>query len=169
MFEHYVTGKFSLKQMAKTARAEGLAYRKSGDMVPTSTVHKILRNRIYSGDFDFDGTMYHGAYEPTVSRELWEQVQAILDGRGAKKIRKMKEQFAFSGLITCGHCGCAMLGEIKKGRYIYYHCSGFKGEVPGAVYAGGGAGGEVHGPVEGDHVQWRDAGLGAAGPTRKSS
>jgi len=93
-------------------------------------VHKILRNRIYCGDFDFDGTMYHGAYEPIVTRELWEQVQAILDGRGSKKTRKMKEQFAFSGLITCGHCGCAMVGEIKKGRYIYYHCTGFKGKCP---------------------------------------
>ena len=92
--------------------------------------HKILRNRIYSGDFDFDGTMYHGSYEPVVSRELWEQVQAILDGRGAKKTRKVKEQFAFSGLITCGHCGCALVGEIKKGRYIYYHCTGFKGKCP---------------------------------------
>jgi hypothetical protein len=29
---------------------------------------------------------------------------------------------AFSGLITCGHCGCAMVDEIKKGRYVYYHC-----------------------------------------------
>jgi hypothetical protein len=65
-----------------------------------------------------------------VSRELWEQVQAILDGRGTKKTRKAKEQFAFSGLITCGHCGYAMVGEIKKGRYIYYHCTGFKGKCP---------------------------------------
>jgi hypothetical protein len=130
MFEQYATGKYLLKQMAKTARADGLAYRKSGDAVPTSTVHKIFRNRIYSGDFDFDGTMYHGSYEPVVSRELWEQVQAILDGRGAKKTRKVKEQFAFSGLITCGHCGCAMVGEIKKGRYLYYHCTGFKGKCP---------------------------------------
>lgn len=74
--------------------------------------------------------MYHGGYEPIVSRELWEQVQAILDGRGAKKTRKVKEQFAFGGLITCGHCGCAMVGEIKKGKYVYYHCTGFKGKCP---------------------------------------
>jgi site-specific DNA recombinase len=130
MFEQYATGKHSLKQMARTARADGLAYRKSGDNVPTSTVHKILRNRIYSGDFDFDGVTYHGTYEPIVSRELWEEVQMILDGRAAKKTRKMKEQFAFSGLITCGHCGCAMVGEIKKGRYVYYHCTGYKGKCP---------------------------------------
>jgi site-specific DNA recombinase len=112
------------------ARADGSAYRKSGDMVPTSTTHKIQRNRICSGDFDFDGTMCHGTYEPIVSRQLWEQVQAILNDRGAKKTRKAKQQFAFSGLITCGHCGCALVGEIKKGRYIYYYCTGFKGKCP---------------------------------------
>jgi DNA invertase Pin-like site-specific DNA recombinase len=130
MFEQYSTGKYSLKQMAGKARADGLAYRKSGDTVPTSTVHKILRNRIYSGDFDFDGVTYHGTYEPIVTRELWEEVQAVLEGRGTKKTRKVKEQFAFSGLITCGHCGCAMVGELKKSRYIYYHCTGYKGKCP---------------------------------------
>ena len=130
MFEQYSTGKYSLKQMATMARADGLAYRKSGDAVPTSTVHKILRNRIYSGDFNFDGTTYHGTYEPIVTRELWAEVQAILDGRGAKKTRKVRQNFAFSGLITCGHCGCAMVGEIKKAKYVYYHCTAFKGKCP---------------------------------------
>jgi DNA invertase Pin-like site-specific DNA recombinase len=130
MYEQYASGKYSLKQLAQQAHADGLAYRKSGDMVPTSTVHKILRNRIYSGDFDFDGVTYKGTYEAIVSRELWEEVRARLDGRGTKKTRRMKEQFAFSGLITCGHCGCAMVGEMKKGRYVYYHCTGFKGKCP---------------------------------------
>src|SRR5207248_8764373 len=25
------------------------------------------------------------------------------------------------------HCGCSIVGEIKKQRYIYYHCTGYKG------------------------------------------
>ncbi len=24
-------------------------------------------------------------------------------------------------------CGCAISAQIKKGKYIYYHCSGYKG------------------------------------------
>jgi site-specific DNA recombinase len=52
---------------------------------------------------------------------------ACLNGRHAKKNRRVKHDFAFSGLITCGHCGCSIVGEIKKGRYVYYHCTGFKG------------------------------------------
>jgi hypothetical protein len=130
LFERFATGKYSIRQIALILRSEGFAFRKSGDPVPTSTVHKILRNRIYSGDFDFDGVTYRGTYEPIIARDLWEQVQMILDGRGAKKTHKRRDLFAFSGLITCGHCGCALVGEIKKARYVYYHCTGHKGKCP---------------------------------------
>jgi hypothetical protein len=104
-------------------------YRKSGDSVPTSTVHRILRKQ-YSGDFDYNGVLYHGTYEPLITPELWQQVQDVLDGRHAKRPKKRTHDFAFAGLITCGHCGCAMVGEIKKGRYVYYHCTGYKGKCP---------------------------------------
>jgi site-specific DNA recombinase len=36
--------------------------------------------------------------------------------------------FVFSGLLQGGHCGCALVAEIKKQRYVYYHCTGFKGK-----------------------------------------
>lgn len=130
LFQRYATGDHSLKELAKIAPADGLRYRKSGGEVPKSTVNTILRNRIYTGDFDFDGVTYHGTYEPIISKELWSTVQDVLDGRNAKKTHSVKEQFAFSGLVTCGHCGCAMVGEIKKGRYVYYHCTGYKGKCP---------------------------------------
>ena len=57
-------------------------------------------------------------------------VQEILDGRHAKKHRKVIHDFAFSGTVTCGHCGCSMVGEIKKKRYVYYHCTGYRGKCP---------------------------------------
>ncbi len=52
----------------------------------------------------------------------------MMDGRNASKHRRVKHDFAFSGLIACGHCGCSVVGEIKKQRYIYYHCTGYKGK-----------------------------------------
>jgi hypothetical protein len=30
--------------------------------------------------------------------------------------------------VRCGHCGCILVGEIKKGRYVYYHCTGNRGK-----------------------------------------
>ena len=33
-------------------------------------------------------------------------------------------------MVFCGHCGCALTAEKKKGRYVYYHCTGHKGKCP---------------------------------------
>lgn len=49
-------------------------------------------------------------------------------GRHEKKRRNVKHDFASSGLIQCGHCGCSMVGEIKKTRYVYYRCTGYRGK-----------------------------------------
>jgi site-specific DNA recombinase len=130
MFERYVTGDMSIREVTKMAQAEGMVFRKSKDPVPVATVHKILRNRIYSGDFDWNGKTYHGKHLPLVTRDLWNQVQEVMDHRFSKRHRKSKHDFAFSGLISCGHCGCSLVGEIKKGRYVYYHCTHYKGKCP---------------------------------------
>ena len=114
--------------MSKKAREAGFSYRKSGKSVPTSTVHKILRNRLYMGEFEWNGHLHQGSHQPLVTRDLWERVQDMMDGRNASKHRRVKHDFAFSGLIACGHCGCSIVGEIKKQRYIYYHCTGYKGK-----------------------------------------
>jgi DNA invertase Pin-like site-specific DNA recombinase len=37
-----------------------------------------------------------------------------LDGRFASKAKRGKHDFAFSGLIACHACGCAVVGEIKR-------------------------------------------------------
>ena len=121
LFETYGSGRLSLKEAAHEARSWGLRYPRTGAPVPVSTVHTILRNRLYSGDFEWNGRRFTGRHAAIVSRELWEQVQEVLDGRYARKTRRAKRDFAFAGLITCGHCGCALVGEIKKGRYVYYH------------------------------------------------
>ena len=69
--------------------------------VPVSTVHTILRNRLCAGDFDWNGRRFTGRHTAIVSRELWQQVQDVLDGRHARKTRRGRDDFAFSGLVTC--------------------------------------------------------------------
>jgi site-specific DNA recombinase len=110
------------------ARAAGLSHPRGQRPVNRSAIHKILCNRIYCGEFVWKGKVYSGVHVPLVTRELWEKVQTMLRSRGVRKPRRVKHNFAFSGLITCGHCGCALVGEIHKGRYIYYHCTGGKGK-----------------------------------------
>ena len=130
LFTWFAAGEHSLKALAAIAYAEGFRFRKTRNKIPITTLHKILRKRIYMGEFDYAGTTYQGNHEPLVTREIWERVQEILDGRHAKKHRKVTHDFAFSGMVSCGHCGCSLVGEIKKKRYVYYHCTGYRGKCP---------------------------------------
>ncbi|MBZ9993160.1 recombinase family protein [Mesorhizobium sp. BH1-1-4] len=124
LFERYATGQYSLKALAKAAHGDGLIYPKSGNPVPVSTVHMILRNRLYTGLFQWSGKLHQGKHEPLVSMELWERVQGVLTGRNAVPTHPIGNEFAFTGLMTCTECGCAVVAEIKKGKYVYYHCTG---------------------------------------------
>jgi hypothetical protein len=56
---------------------------------------------------------------------LFDAVQDVFEQ--ASRPKYTKHRHAFAGLLTCGRCGCAMTAERKKQRYVYYHCTGFKG------------------------------------------
>jgi hypothetical protein len=84
LFDWYATG----QEVTRLARAAGLCFRRSKALVPTATIHKILRNRLYTGCFDWKGKVYRGNHQPLVSLELWERVQQILNQRHAGRHRK---------------------------------------------------------------------------------
>lgn len=119
LYERFATGAYSLKALASEARREGL--RLGPGNVHKSEIHQVLRKRLYNGDFDWDGTTYHGTHQALVTKVLWERVQELLDAKTHRK--RMTHDFAFSGIITCGHCGCQLVAEIKKAKYVYYHCT----------------------------------------------
>ncbi len=81
-----------------------------------ATVHGMLRNLIYIRKFIWDGKEYDGFHEPIISRALGDQVQSILDRRYSNHYRVIKHDLPFADLIRCGHCGCTVVGEIKKGK-----------------------------------------------------
>lgn len=130
LFEWYATGNYSLLELTKKSHNEGFVSRKSGQMVPKSVVHKILKNPLYYGEFRWAGKMYKGIHEPLISWDLFDRVQEVMAEKGRRKTGQQKHNWAFQGLLSCGHCGCAMVAEIKKKRYIYYHCTGNKGKCP---------------------------------------
>ena len=132
LFEWYATGQYALKEVAQKARDAGFLYRRTGASVPVSAVHSILRNRLYTGQFEWNGKLFQGRHQPLISVELWERVQGVLDGRNVSKAKRGKHDFAFSGLIACAKCGCSVVGEIKKERYVYYHCTGYSDKCLGS-------------------------------------
>ena len=60
LFKWFATGEYSLKTLARKAYAEGFWFRKSRNKVPVTTLHEVLRKRIYTGLFDYGGTVCEG-------------------------------------------------------------------------------------------------------------
>ena len=125
LFEMYSTGNFSLEDIRKLASQVGLKY-PSGNAPSMSTLHRILCNPFYYGEFQWHGELYPGKHSPLISRALFEKVQKNL--RRGNQRNKGKVQIPYLGLMKCGYCGCSITGEIKKRKYVYYHCTEFKGK-----------------------------------------
>jgi site-specific DNA recombinase len=128
IFSRFASGRHGIKTLVEELNADGVKL--SGRKLSSSTVHQILRKRLYSGDFDWNGMTYEGIHEPLVTRENWQAVQKLLDARVTNRTRKVKHDFAYTGLVHCGHCDCLLVGELKKQKYVYYHCTGNGGKCP---------------------------------------
>ena len=67
-----------------------------------------------------------GRHPAMVSREEFERVQQLLSRR-PKVTTPYRHEFAYTGLIRCGECYCAITASNVRNRfgrqYTYYHCT----------------------------------------------
>lgn len=129
MFELYATGTYTLERLQQHLKDEGILSRRAKTVIALGNIHITLRNPLYKGEFVWRGTWYQGGHTPLVSVELWDRVQAVMDRRGSAHSNVQRHQFALTGLISCGTCADfeqrrLLVGELQKGKYIYYHCVG---------------------------------------------
>ena len=117
LFELYDRGDHSIEGLSAYAATQGLRGKRGGRIGP-SLIHMVLRNPLYAGQFWWAGKLYAGKDPTLISWELFERVQARLDGHPYP--RPVERTFAFTGMVTCGYCGAAIIAMIKKERYIYY-------------------------------------------------
>ena len=73
------------------------------------------------------GELYSHRHEPIICYDLFQKVQEVRLGHNKKPFQYAAKPFIFRGMVTCGHCGCLVSPEIKKGKYIYYSCTNAKG------------------------------------------
>ena len=127
LFELYATGRYSVRKLRELAIEAELVGRRSGRQLSRSEVERILKNPIYYGDFIWNGKRYKGTHKTVITKELYDRVQAASRARHSGSGGKSKA-FTFTGLLTCSRCACSITAEIKKGRYVYYHCTGYRGK-----------------------------------------
>jgi DNA invertase Pin-like site-specific DNA recombinase len=122
-YELYLTGLYSFKSLAQKLSEDG--FKINGKPCRKGNVEVILSNPIYYGDFIHKGVKYTGKHEPIITHELWVAVQEKKHLSGSPRV--IVHNFPYTNLIKCSKCGCYLTAEIKKGKYIYYHCTGNKG------------------------------------------
>ncbi len=94
--------------------------RKGGGRLSRTGFYNMLDNPFYAGFIRYEGNLLEGKHRPMVTLADYERVQSILH-RPARALLK-KHDFAFSGLVSCGFCGKAIVAEehVKKSgrRYV---------------------------------------------------
>lgn len=125
-FELYSTG-LSLDKVKEQLYEEGFIYQRANKKISKGQLAKLLQNINYIGVLKFKDTVYTGQHPPIISEELFNKAQVSFR-KDNKPLYRDSHDFAFAGMMTCAKCGCAITAEIKKGKYIYYHCTGGKGK-----------------------------------------
>jgi site-specific DNA recombinase len=114
-----LSGKYSVTQIHAYAKDNLLLVtvkRKSigGKPLSKSGIYRILSDSFYYGEYEFptgSGQYYKGRHEPMITKDEFDRVQMRLGSKG--KPRPHKKQFAYTGPITCGECGCQVTAEEK--------------------------------------------------------
>jgi site-specific DNA recombinase len=120
MFELYSNGQYSLQEVWKALKRE------FDVKLSKSHVEKLLKNPFYTGAFYWDGKLYAGTHTPLISQVLLDRVQAVFAGHNQPKYKK--HQFPYGGLLRCAYDNCMVTAELKKNRYTYYRCTGYRGK-----------------------------------------
>lgn len=126
IFEQLATGKFTAESIWRQAKGKGLKCEKN-------TYWNALRNYGYCGIIKVkawkgeEEQLIPATHEPIISKELFFQVQDILNGN--KKVQRTKifvdDKFPLRGFLTCPGCSKLLTASSSRGRsqyYDYYHC-----------------------------------------------
>lgn len=123
MFELYASGTRGLIKISDILFDEGLRT-SSGKKVYFGTIARLLSNKFYYGVMEKDGVSYVGKHEPIISKELFNNVQEVINQASRPKQKHLF--FPIRGPIRCKECNCMLTASLKKG-FRYYYCTNGKG------------------------------------------
>jgi len=129
-----LTGNYTVPQVLDKLNNEwgflSVKRKKSGcKPLAMSGLYAVFTNLFYVGIIIHKGQQYAGKHDPMITLEEFDRVQTILGRKG--KPRPKHHEFAFTGSIRCGMCGCLYTAETKKRllksgkihEHTYYHCT----------------------------------------------
>lgn len=123
-FELYATGNYSELEICNLLYKEGLRSKK-GCKVSKRTFERMFKDEFYTGKFQYSDypKCEKAQHEPLIDEHTFNIIQERLSGQS--KAKTHDEQFPYQGLMRCKVCGGMLSPELKKKKYIYYHCSDY--------------------------------------------
>ncbi|NVM65079.1 DNA invertase Pin-like site-specific DNA recombinase/transcription elongation factor Elf1 [Mucilaginibacter sp. SG538B] len=125
-FEQISTGKYSIDQVWKEARLNGLTCNRNN-------FWSMIRNPVYCGKIivpsyrDEPSEIVEAQHQSIITESLFEKAQEVLDGRKRQKTQVVvPSRISLRGFLRCPKCNRMLTGSASKGcrsYYYYYHCS----------------------------------------------
>ena len=120
-FELYATGNWGLIALADKMYELGLR-NKNGKKITINGLSSILHNLFYTGVIEIEktGEVFAGIHQPIVSKKLFDEAQAVFEGKNVKK--QKHHFFVFRREIYCKNCRKLLIPERQKKTHVYYRC-----------------------------------------------
>lgn len=121
IFEQYASG-VPKKEIIDELNRRGIK-RRSGKPLTYSAFQHALQNRVYIGEYIYNGEVVEGLAEPLLDKELFDAVQARIKATArAPAASKARVDYLLQGKAFCGHCGAPMVGESGRSHTGAVHC-----------------------------------------------
>jgi site-specific DNA recombinase len=124
-FQLVAAGNHTADAILRTVTAMGLRSMR-GNPVPKQSFIQMLRNPVYAGFVVSGELKAKGLHTPIVSEEVFQRVQAVLDGKNVKVPHKRQNDlFPLRGFVRCAGCDKALTAGAAQGRkkkYERYWC-----------------------------------------------
>jgi site-specific DNA recombinase len=133
-FELYSTGEYPLALLRKNLNEKWVVKGKYGGKISKSVIQKMLRNPVYYGVISRNGELFDGAFEPIITKDLYDKVAAIIENKSHPRGEKVVN--TYKRLLRCQECDSIYTGETRHkyypntdrhAIYHYYSCAKKKG------------------------------------------
>ena len=129
IYERYASGETG-KSIITDLNDRGLKTT-TGKPFVANSLHSILTNRMYIGEYHHGAVVKPGGIPAIVSRELFDRVAARMEkNKRGSGHNKGYERYILSTKLFCGKCRSMMVGESAQKKngmiYRYYKCASAK-------------------------------------------
>ena len=123
IFEDYASGK-TILQISRDFEKENIT--KCGHKFIPQTIRKMLKRKLYTGEYSVNGKVYDKIYPQIITKELFDKVQKRMNLTRYGCRKDNHEIFRIKDKLYCGHCNRKMYPfstKSRNGNYLrYYKC-----------------------------------------------